>query len=108
MNMKDVIFVREGNRIIRLLTDDILFLEGFGDYVKVYRTTEKTLLLRVSLKRFEEILEKRLFCRVHRSYIVSVSRIDYIEHKRIRIGQTLIPISDSYQPALMRLLAIVE
>ena len=86
----------------------ILFLEGYGDYVKVHRINGKPLLTQVSLKRFEEFLDRNRFCRVHRSYIVSLSHINYIERKRIRIGEELIPISDSYLPALMNNLALQE
>ena len=82
------IFVREGSKIIRLRREEILFLEGYGDYVKVHRINR--------------------FCRVHRSYIVSLSHINYIERKRIRIGEELIPISDSYLPVLMNNLALQE
>lgn len=84
------------------------FLEGYGDYVKVHRINGKPLLTQVSLKRFEEFLDRNRFCRVHRSYIVSLSHINYIERKRIRIGEELIPISDSYLPALMNNLALQE
>ena len=90
------IFVREGSKIIRLRREEILFLEGYGDYVKVHRINGKPLLTQVSLNR------------VHRSYIVSLSHINYIERKRIRIGEELIPISDSYLPALMNNLALQE
>ncbi|MDD3062441.1 MAG: LytTR family DNA-binding domain-containing protein, partial [Massilibacteroides sp.] len=48
------------------------------------------------------------FCRVHRSYIVAIAHINYIERKRIRIGSELIPISDSYLPALMKQLMLQE
>lgn len=85
------IFVREGSKIIRLRREEILFLEGYGDYVKVHRINGKPLLTQVSLKRFEEFLDRNRFCRVHRSYIVSLSHINYIERKRIRIGEELIP-----------------
>lgn len=84
------------------------FLEGYGDYVKVHRINGKPLLTQVSLKRFEEFLDRNRFCRVHRSYIVSLSHINYIERKRIRIGEELIPISDSYLPVLMNNLALQE
>lgn len=60
------IFVREGNKIIRLKEDEILFIEGFGDYAKVYRSSGKPLLSQIPLKRFEEILDNRSVCRVHR------------------------------------------
>lgn len=102
------IFVREGSKIIRLRRDEILFLEGYGDYVKIHRITGKPLLTQVSLKRFEECLDESRFCRVHRSYIISISHINYIERKRIRIGEELLPISDSYFPILMRKLALQE
>ena len=69
------IFVREGSKIIRLRREEILFLEGYGDYVKVHRINGKPLLTQVSLKRFEEFLDRNRFCRVHRSYIVSLSRV---------------------------------
>lgn len=101
-------FVKEGSKIIRLQSEDILFLEGYGDYVKIHRTNGKPLLSQVSLKRFENYLAGKPFCRVHRSYIVAISHINYIERKRIRIGNELIPISDSYLPLLMNQLVLQE
>ncbi|MDR1624594.1 MAG: LytTR family transcriptional regulator [Tannerellaceae bacterium] len=95
------LFVKEGNRMVRLQPEDILFLEGYGDYVKIHRTNGKLLLSQVSLKRFENCLAGQPFCRVHRSYIVAIAHINYIEHKRICIGKELIPISDSYLPSFM-------
>lgn len=96
------LFVKDGSKSVRINTDDILYLEAFGDYVKVHQTSGKTLLSQVSLKRFEEILSEERFCRVHRSYIVALSHIKYIERKRIRIGEALIPISDSHLSNLMK------
>lgn len=103
-----LIFVREGSKIIRLRREEILYLEGYGDYVKIHRVSGKTLLTQVSLRRFEECLDKERFCRVHRSYIVSLAHINYIERKRIHIGDASLPISDSYLPALMGKLALQE
>lgn len=102
------IFVREGARIIRLHREDILYLEGYGDYVKIHCCNSKPLLSQISLKRFEEKLDNSQFCRVHRSYIVALSQINYIERKRIRIGTEMIPISDSYLPALMHRIALPD
>lgn len=102
------IFIREGTKIIRLRREEILFPEGYGDYVKIHHTTGKPLLSQVSLKRFEECLGGTCFCRVHRSYIVALFHISYIERKWIKIESELIPISDSYLPALMNKLALQE
>ena len=100
------VFVKEGTRIIRLKKEEILYLEGYGDYVKVHRTNGKPLLSQVSLKKFEESLTDGSFCRVHRSYIVSLPQISYIERKRIKIGNDLIPISESYMPAFLDRLSL--
>ena len=66
----------------------------------------KPILSQVSLNRLVECLSGNNFCRVHRSYIVSLSHINYIERKRIRIDGALIPISDSYLPTLMNKLCM--
>ncbi|MCD7935875.1 MAG: LytTR family transcriptional regulator [Tannerellaceae bacterium] len=102
------VFVKEGSKIIRVKKEDILYLEGYGDYVKIHRTNGKPLLSQISLRRFETTLSGEEFCRVHRSYIVALNQISYIERKRIRIGNELIPISDSYLPALMNRLVLQE
>ena len=102
------IFVREGGKIISLNKKDILFLEGYGDYVKIHRNNGKPLLSQISLKRFEDYFHDEDFCRVHRSYIVSISHINSIEKKRIKINETLIPISDSYLPLLMNRLYLED
>lgn len=102
------IFVKEGSKIIRVKREEILYLEGYGDYVKIHRTNGKPLLSQISLRRFESVLSDKDFCRVHRSYIVSLQQISYIERKRIRIGSELIPISDSYLPSLMGRLVLQE
>lgn len=101
-------FVKEGSKIIRVRRQEILYLEGYGDYVKIHRTNGKPLLSQISLRRFEECLPSNEFCRVHRSYIVAIPQISYIERKRIRIGEELIPISDSYLPVLMKQLVLQE
>lgn len=100
------LFVKEGNKIIRLRKEEILFLEGYGDYVKIHVREGKPLLSQMSLKKFEEALPGKNFCRVHRSFIVAISQINYIEKKRIRIGKELIPISESYFQAFLNRLEL--
>lgn len=101
-------FVKEGSRIIRIHREEILYLEGYGDYVRIHRKNGKPLLSQLSLRKFEESFADKGFSRVHRSYIVAIAHIDYIERKRIRIGGELIPISDSYLPLLMKQLLLQE
>ena len=101
------IFVREGSKIIRLRREEILFLEGYGDYVKVHRINGKPLLTQVSLKRFEEFLDRNRFCRVHRSY--DRLQLQGNALRRDIMGFTVTyTLSDSYLPALMNNLALQE
>lgn len=90
------IFVKSDYRILKLNINDILFIEGFNDYVKIHTNDSRPVLSLLSLKTLEEKLPVYEFVRVHRSYIVSLHKIDSIEKKRIRIGKFNIPISHSY------------
>jgi len=96
------VFMKVDNRMQRFRTDDILFIEGCNDYVRVYTSGSKPALASMNMKSIERKLPQGHFCRVHRSYIVSLNRIDSIEHKRIRIGERVIPVSNSYYPVLLQ------
>ena len=71
------VFVREGSKIIRLRKEEILFLEGYGDYVKIHRTNGKPLLSQVSLKRLKKTSPTVCFavCTVLISYLFPTSVI---------------------------------
>lgn len=101
-NGNNSLFVKVDNRMQRFRTDDILFIEGCDDYVRVYTSGSKPALASMNMKNMERKLPHGHFCRVHRSYIVSLNRIDSIERKRIRIGEKVIPVSDSYYPVLLQ------
>lgn len=89
------IFVKTDSRLIKLFLSDILFVEGYGDYVKYHLADGRTLLSLQNLGDIENLLTDN-FARVHRSFIVAIDKIEEIERKRIKIGRHIIPISDSY------------
>ena len=91
----EYIFVKVENRLLKVFLSDILYVKGFGDYVKLYLTGGKTLLSLMTLNSLEAVLPCT-FSRIHRSYITAMDKIDEIEHKRIRIGDALLPIGESY------------
>lgn len=95
------LFVKEGNRIVRVCKNEIVYIEGYGDYVRIHLVNGKKFLSQITLKRLEVMLNEKEFCRVHRSYIVAIPQINYIEKRRIRIGNELIPIGESYFQQLM-------
>ena len=92
------LFLKSEYKIRRINFDDILYIEGLKDYIKVFTTGEvKPLLSLNSIKSLEQKLPEEKFMRVHRSYIVNLNRIETIERSRIVFGKTYIPISEQYK-----------
>ena len=94
----EYIFVKSGYKTVRVDLADILYLEGLSDYVRI-QTTNDTLLTLDTMKHLLEELPPTRFARVHRSYIVALDKIDFIERNRVIINDKYIPISSSYQEA---------
>ena len=93
-------FVKCEAKQVRVNFDDILFINAMKDYVRIYLTSSSRPLIALStMKAIEEKLPNEKFCRVHRSYIVSLDKIESIERNRIKIAAELIPVGDSYQEA---------
>lgn len=99
----DFIFVKTEYKIQKINLSDILYLEGLKDYVSIYTTTERILTLQ-TMKKMEEMLPSNRFVRVHKSYIVSLEKIETIERQRIFIGKNTIPVGDSFQKDFMKLI----
>ena len=92
------IFVKSEYKQVQVMLDDILYIEGLKDYIKIYEEgQDKPLLSLMSMKAMEEMLPASRFMRVHRSYIVQKSKIRVVEHNRIIFGKTYIPVGDSYK-----------
>lgn len=90
------IMVKVEYSTVRLDLDEILYIEGLKDYVKIY-AGKKPLLTKSTMKNMEEKLSSDTFVRVHKSFIVSASKIDSIENNRILIGEKRIPIGNQYK-----------
>jgi DNA-binding LytR/AlgR family response regulator len=89
-------FVKTETRIEKVRYDDVLFIEGMGDYWRII-TTAKRIMSLLNYKKLEELLPQNRFVRVHKSFIVALDKIDSIERNRIKIGDRLIPISETYR-----------
>ncbi len=96
---KEFVFIRDSGILKKINSDDIQYLEAMGDYVKVF-TSQKFHIVHATLKSIEEKLPSLKFMRVHRSYIVALNKIDYIEEGVISINSTAIPVADAYRTAL--------
>ena len=100
------IFVKTEYRLQQIELDRISYIEGFRDYVRIHLDGEaEPVLSLMRLKSLEESLPAPRFVRVHKSYIVQTSRIEAIERNHIIIGKERIPIGESYQDALFKILS---
>jgi two-component system LytT family response regulator len=100
---REFFFVKDGYHIIKVFFDDILFIEGMRDYRNIQTSTKKILTQRTFIE-LEKELPKSKFCRVHKSYIVTLKKIDLIERNRIRINDKFIPISETYKENFFKLI----
>jgi DNA-binding LytR/AlgR family response regulator len=103
---QEFVFVKDNGILKRINVDDILYLEAMGDYVKVH-TSQKFHVLHATLKSIEEKLPASKFIRVHRSYIVSLSKIDFIQEGVISIGKATVPVADTYRTTLNKRLNLL-
>ncbi|KQT35560.1 two-component system response regulator [Chryseobacterium sp. Leaf405] len=99
VTQNEFLFVRDSNITRRLKLDDIFYAEAMGDYVKFY-TKEKMFAIHGTMKAAEERLPKNDFIRVHRSYIISLSKIDTLQDGGIMINGKFVPVADAYRKAL--------
>ena len=97
-NNDQFIFVKTEYRIQRIEFNNILYIEGLKDYVKIYLQNQmKPVVSLMSLKSINERLPQTQFMRIHRSYIVNLTKIQTIERSRILFGDVYIPVSDNYK-----------
>lgn len=94
--IQDFIFVKTEHKIQKIELDDILYIEGLKDYISIYTKAERIITLQ-NMKKMEETLPKGQFIRVHKSYIISLDKIESIERSRISICGKVIPIGDTYR-----------
>lgn len=98
----DFIFVKSEYRQIKINLSEILYIEGLKDYVKIYTSSHpRPILTLMSLKKLEEELPSEQFMRVHRSYIISLEKIEAIERNHVVIKDGFITIAPNYKDILM-------
>ncbi len=95
---KKYLFVKSGYKTERVCFDDIIYFEGMREYVRIHLINGKTLMPLISLRVLEEQLPSDNFMRVHRSFIVNLSKIVSVEHSRVIFeDKVYIPVSEQYK-----------
>lgn len=100
---QDFIFIKTEHKIQKIELDDILYIEGLKDYISIFTKAERVITLQ-NMKKMEETLPKGEFIRVHKSYIISIDKIESIERSRITIAKKIIPIGDTYRDEFFKLI----
>ncbi len=95
------IMVRADKKMYRLALDEILFLEAQGDYVK-FVTSEKSLMVHGTMKDFILQLPGEQFEQIHKSYVISLSKIVYVEGNLVKVGDHKLPVSLNFKDNLTR------
>lgn len=95
------IFVKSDYKLVRIDLDNILFIEGLKDYVRIYTENGDKIMSLMNMKTLEDFLPKPEFLRSHRSYIVHMNKIKCLDRFRMNIGENYIPVSESYKDVIM-------
>ena len=100
----EYIFVNVDYSLLKVVLGDIIWIEGLKDYIKIHlKSTSKPVITRMTMKSIEEILPANRFIRIHKSYIVAMAFITAIRKSTVMIGAEELPVSETYQEALMKL-----
>jgi DNA-binding LytR/AlgR family response regulator len=98
----DFMFVKSEHNVIKVSFDDIYYIEGYKDYLKIYTGGPRPILTILTFRSIEEILPPDLFVRIHKSFIISISKIKSFRRGKVLIQDRHIPIGASYNEMFNR------
>lgn len=102
----EYIFIKSSKKTYKVNLDEILYIEALGDYVKIF-TTDRMIVSYQSLKNIESMLPPRTFPRIHKSFIISLPKIDLIEGNQVKIKDRMIPVGTNFKAEFDKLIRSV-
>ncbi len=103
-NTEAFVYLKVDKNMQKVFIDDILYIEGWKDYIKVFLTTGKYVIVKQSISAMENLLSDHKFLRVHRSFMVSVDKITGYSALSVQVNSTEIPIGRLYKQTVKELL----
>lgn len=94
------LLLQADRKLYRVPLEEVLYLQAYGDYVKVFTTTQ-LYVPKTTLNQLEEELPERMFFRIHRSYLISLPKVRYLEGNFVVVGEEKIPVGRSYREGLL-------
>lgn len=92
----DFLFIKSDKKTVKIKYSDLLYIEGLGDYIKLY-CSDKKIVSNLSMKKIMDLLPANQFYRIHKSFIISIEHIEAIEGNSVKINTTRLPIGNSYR-----------
>lgn len=96
-NKEAFLYFRADRKMVKVLTNDILYIESLKDYIKIITTSAKPLVVKQAISSLEEMLPDANFVRIHRSYIVAINKIKAFTSAHVEILDKELPIGRLYQ-----------
>ncbi len=103
---KDFLFVKDGYVFRKVFFNEILYLESDANYVTIHLAGDKKIMVRFTMSEFLEQLDKKLFIRVHRSYVINIKMVDNVFPTEVSVKGQKVSIGKNYKDELMKILGI--
>ena len=100
---EEPLLIRADYSFIKVQPSDILYIEGLGDYIKIFLQNGRPIITRITMKNMVDMLPKKGFVRIHRSYIVALNKITRVRNKTVVVDGKELPLSSSYEDEFMML-----
>ena len=105
VNEKEYIFVKCNGKMVKVNFTDILFIEALNEYISI-KTNSGSIITLQSMKNIEKILPGSKFARIHKSFIVSLNKIDFIEGQSIVVANKKLPIGNKYKKSFFESISL--
>lgn len=99
-NQKEFIFLKSDKKNIKINVSEICYIEGLGDYIKVYTLSQK-FISNLSMKKITDCLPHEKFLRIHKSYIVAIDKIESLEGNLLKVNNSKLPVGNNYKNDLL-------
>jgi DNA-binding LytR/AlgR family response regulator len=100
-------FIRHEGRNVKIDFHDVLYIEARKNYTRLVMENRPTVMVLVTLKQWERVLPRDLFCRIHRGYIVSIGKVQSFDNKHVYLSGEKISIGEQYRAALPEAVTIL-
>lgn len=97
------LYIRADYSLLKVNLNDIILIEGLDDYIKIHQANKSPIVARMTMKAIQEKLPQSEFCRTHRSFIVSIAKVESVKGKTVKIANREIPIGGSYEQSVSSL-----